>query len=118
MFGRFPLRLVVKRDRFAKVRHRFLERRPAQSVFARLGPPFDRQAFGACGGEMASDRLRFRSIGDQHRRGAPVQRLAPASQEIVIGRVLNQRVFEAIGCLRRDAFDEQKRGVDEAGQGT
>ena len=116
MFGRFSLRLFVKRDRLAKMRHRLLERRTAQGVFARLGPPLDRQALGARRSEMASDRLRFRLSGDQRRCGAPVQGLTAASQEAVIGRVLNQRMLETVACLRRDTFDEQKRGIDEAGQ--
>ena len=66
---------------------------------------------------MMSDRLRFRSSSNQRRRGAFVQRLTAASQEAVIGRVLNQRMLETIARLRRDAFDEQKRGVDETRQG-
>ncbi len=42
---------------------------------------------------------------------APVQRLPTALEEAVVGRVLDQRVLEAIACLRRRALDEQEVGV-------
>ena len=44
VFRSFSFRFIGKRDRFAKMRHRLLERRTAQCVFARIGPPFDRQS--------------------------------------------------------------------------
>jgi hypothetical protein len=62
---------------------------------------------------MVSDGLRFRLDSDQRRRCAPVQ--ATVSQETVIGCVLNRRILEAVAYLRRNAFDEQERGVYEAG---
>ena len=42
---------------------------------------------------------------------AAVQRLAAALEQAVVGRVLDQRVLEAIVGLRRRALDEQKVGV-------
>ena len=62
---------------------------------------------------MTSDRLRLRLSGDERRRREPVERLTAASQEAVVGRVLNQRVLEAVGRLRRGALDEEKVRVHE-----
>jgi hypothetical protein len=51
--------------------------------------------------------------GQQDLGRAPVQRLAAALQQAVVGGVLDQRVLEAIVRVRRDAFDEQQLGVGE-----
>ena len=40
-----------------------------------------------------------------------MQRLAAALEQAVVGRVLDQRVLEAIIGLRRRALDEQEVGV-------
>ena len=45
--------------------------------------------------------------------GAAVQRLAAALEQAVVGRVLDQRVLEAIVGLGRRALDEQEVGVGE-----
>src|ERR1700735_5187462 len=97
--------------------HRLLEGRTAQCVLPRIAPPFDFQPFGAGGSEMISDRLRFRLSSNQRRGCAFVQRLTAASQEAVIGRVLNQRMLEAVGHLRRISVDEQKTCVRETRKG-
>ena len=43
-----------------------------------------------------------------------VERLAAALEKALVGRVLNQRVLEAIGRLRTGALDEQEVRVDKA----
>ena len=45
--------------------------------------------------------------------GPAVQRLPAALEQAVIGRVLDQRVLEAIACLRRRALDEQEVGFSQ-----
>ena len=45
--------------------------------------------------------------------GSAVQRLAAALEQAVVGRVLDQRVLEAISGFGRRALDEQKVGVGE-----
>src|ERR1700728_3198640 len=96
--------------------HRLLEGGTAQCVLPRIAPPFDCQTFGTGGSEMISDRLRFRLSSDQRRGCAFVQRLTAASQEAVIRRVLNQRMLEAVGHLRRQAVNEEKGCVHETRQ--
>ena len=103
--------------RLPEMRNRLLERRTAQSVLSRVAPPFDCQIFDAGRSEMTSDRLRFRLSRDERRGRASVQRLTTASQEAVVGRVLNQRMLEAVGRLWRDAIDEEKVCVHETSQG-
>jgi hypothetical protein len=44
---------------------------------------------------------------------AAMQRLTAAFEEAVVGRVLDQRVLEAIARLRRRALDERKVGIGE-----
>ena len=42
-----------------------------------------------------------------------MQRLAAALEQALVGRVLDQRVLEAIGRLRRRALDEEEVGFGE-----
>ena len=51
-------------------------------------------------GEMVRDRLRLGVGADQRVGGAAVQRLAAALEQALVGRVLDQRVPEAIFSLR------------------
>ena len=46
--------------------------------------------------------------------GAAMERLAAALQEAFVGRVLDQRVFEAIVRLRADALNEENVRLDKA----
>ena len=63
-------------------------------------------------GEMMGDRLGFGRCGFAQDFGrAGMQRLAAALEQAVVGRVLDQRVLEAIISLRRSALDKQKVGV-------
>ena len=112
--GRLAFRLVGERDRPAEMRHRLLEGRTPQRLLARIAPPVDRQIPGAGRGEVAGDRLRLQLRGDERQGRAPVQRLTPASEQAVVGGVLNQRMLEAIGRLRRNAVDKENVGVDES----
>ncbi len=61
-------------------------------------------------------RLSRRALGlvAQDFCGAAVQRLATALEQALVGRVLDQRVLEAIGRLRAGALDEQEVRVDKA----
>ena len=83
---------------------RLLEGRAAQGLVARLAPPFDREIVEAGLGEMMGDdfRLGRGALGliAQDFGGAAVQRLAAALEQAVVGRVLDQRVLEAIVRLR------------------
>ena len=57
------------------------------------------------------DRLRFgRRVFAQDFGRPGMQPLAAALEEAVVGRVLDQRVFEAISSLRRSALDKQQVG--------
>ena len=91
---------------------RLLERRAAQGLVARLAPPFDREIVEAGLGEMMGDRLGFGRRAVAQDFGSPrVQRLAAALEQAVVGRVLDQRVLEAVGRLRSIALDEQNVGL-------
>ena len=91
---------------------RLLEGRAAQRLVARLAPPFDREVVETGLGEMMGDRFGLgRSRSRKDFGGAAMQRLAAALEQAVVGRVLDQRVLEAIVGLRWRALDEQKVGV-------
>ena len=111
------LRFVCHRDRLAEMGDRLLVGRAAQRVFARLAPPLDREIVEPGLGKVTGDRLGFFVSLDERLRRAPVQRLAAAFQEAVVGRVLNQRMLEAVDRLRRDAIDKEKVCVHETAQG-
>ena len=110
------LRFVGHRDRLAEMGDRLLVGRAAQRVFARLAPPVDRQIVEPGLPAVMRHRLRLPHGLDQRLRRASVQRLPAALQEAVVGRVLNQRVLEAIGRLWRDALDEKKVRAHETVQ--
>ena len=96
---------------------RLLERGAAQGLVARLAPPFDREIVEAGFREMMGDDFglgrRALRIVAQEFGGAAMQRLPAALEQAVVGRVLDQRVLEAIVRLRRRALDKQKVGVGE-----
>ena len=76
---------------------RLLEGRAAQRLVARLAPPFDGEIVETGLGEMMGDRLGLGACAStQHLGGAAMQRLAAALEQAVVGRVLDQRVLEAI----------------------
>jgi hypothetical protein len=103
--------LVRHFDRLAEVGDRLLESRAAQSLIARLAPPFDREIIEAGLGEMSRDRLRLGHCAlrllEQAFGGAPMECLAAALEQAVVGRVLDQGVLEAIVGTRRRALDKQ-----------
>ena len=93
---------------------RLLEGRAAQRLVARLAPPFDREIVEAGLSEMMGDRLGLgRRAVAQDFGGAAVQRLAAALEQAVVGRILDQRVLEAVVRLRSIALDEQNVGLGE-----
>ena len=99
-------------DRLAEMGDRLLEGGAAQGLVAGLAPPFDREIVEAGLREMMGDRFGFgRCAFAQDFGCAAMQRLAAALEQAVVGRVLDQRVLEAIVGLRRSALDEQKVGV-------
>ena len=94
------------------MRDRLLKRRAAQGLIARLAPIFDRRVGEARLSEVMRERfrLRLRALGEliaQGFRRAPVQRLAAALEQILVGRVLDQRVLEAVFGVRRQALDKR-----------
>ena len=99
-------RLLRHRDRCAEMGDRLLEGRAAQSVVARLAPPFDRLIVEASLREMIGDhfRLRRRALGlaGQDFGGAPVQCLPAALEQAFVGGVLDQRVLELVDRARRE----------------
>ena len=92
---------------------RLLEGRAAQRLVARLAPPFDGEIVEAGLGEMMRDRFGLGVRVAQRLGGAAMQRLAAALEQALVGRVLDQRVLEAIVRLRRRALDEQEVGLGE-----
>ena len=101
---------------------RLLEGRAAQRLVARLAPPFDREIVEAGLGEMMGDdfRLGRGALGliAQDFGGAAVQRLAAALEQAVVGRVLDQRVLEAIVRLMARALgDEEVRAGEPVERG-
>ena len=109
--------LVRHSDRLAQMGDGFLEGRAPQSLVAGLAPPFDREFVetGFC--EMMGDdfRLGCRPLGliAQDFGGAAVQRLPAALEQAVVGRVLDQRVLEAIVGLRAGALGDEEVRVGE-----
>ena len=91
----------------------FFEGRAAQRLIARFAPPFDGEIVETGLGEMMGDRFGLGLSFDQHVSGAAVEPLPAALQQAVVGRVLNQRVLEAIFSLRRRALDKQQVSVGE-----
>ena len=114
-----PTRCLVRhRYRLAEMGDRLLEGRAAQGLVARLAPPFDREVVEAGLGEVMGDdfglgRRAFGFVPEDFARSA-VERLAAALEKALVGRVLDQRVLEAIGRLRAGALDEQEVRVDKA----
>ena len=105
-------RLVRHLDRLAEMGDRLLEGRAAQRLVARLAPPFDGEIVETGLGEMMGDRLGLGARAFAQSLGrAAMQRLAAALEQAVVGRVLDQRVLEAIVGLRRRALDKQEVGV-------
>ena len=96
---------------------RLLEGRAAQRAVARSSPPFDCRIVEPRLGEMMGDRLGLGIRAEQRLGGAAMQRLAPALEQALVSRVLDQRVLETIGRIWRRAFDEEKVGFGEAFEG-
>ena len=62
-------------------------------------------------------RRALRELISQRFGGATMQCLTAALQQILVSRVLDQRVLEAIFRLRRQAFDQEDVGFGEPFQG-
>src|SRR5271166_6741100 len=94
---------------------RFLKGGAAQRLVARLPPPFYGEIVQPGLGEMVRNDLGLSrcllSIAAKEFACASVQRLAAALEQTAVGRVLDQRVLEAIFGLRRSALDKQQVGV-------
>jgi hypothetical protein len=79
------------------MRDRLLERAAPQRRVAGLAPPFDGELRLVGLGEMMRDQLRLRvGRGDERLRRAPMQRLPAVLEQALVGRVLDERVFEAV----------------------
>ena len=94
-----------------------LEGGAAQRLVAGLAPPFDGEVVEAGLGEVVGDdfRLGRSALGGiaQDFGGATVQRLAAALEQAVVGRVLDQRVLEAIARLMARALGDEEVGAGE-----
>jgi hypothetical protein len=62
---------------------------------------------------MMGDCLRLGFAFDKRLCSATVQRLPAALEQALVGRVLDQRVLEAVGGGRRGAVDEQEVSFHE-----
>ena len=96
----------------------FDQRRALQRPLSRFAPPFDGRFGHARLGEVMRQQLRFGRSGAgelvaQGLADAAVQNLAPALEQILISRVLNERVLEAIVGIRRQALHQQDVGLGE-----
>jgi hypothetical protein len=89
------------------MRDRLGECRAAQSLIARLALPLDREVVESGFSEVMGDGLWLGAAIAEEFRGAAMQRLSAALQEAFVGRVLDQRMLEAIGRLRRGARCEE-----------
>ena len=91
---------------------RLLEGRAAKSLVSRLAPPFDGVLIEARLCEMMGDDFRLASralrVVAQDFGGPSVQRLAAALKQAVVGRILNQRVLEAIARLMARAVGDKE----------
>src|ERR1700722_6341510 len=95
------------------MRDRLLKRRAAQSLIPRLAPPFDREVVEPGLGEVMRDSLGLRASKDERLRCPAVQRLAAALEQAIVGRVLDQRVLEAIvRVMARALGDEEIRASE------
>ena len=95
--------LVRHLDRLAEMRDRLGERRAAQSLIAGLAPIFDRLFGQAALCEVMRQhfglrRRALRELISQRFGGATMQCLTAALQQILVSRVLDQRVLEAISA--------------------
>jgi hypothetical protein len=113
-----PQTLLVRHlDRLAELGDRLLEGRAAERLIACLAPPFDRKVVQPRLRQMMRDDFRLRrgalwNIAQNFGRTA-VQHLAAALEQAVVGRVLDQRVLEAIVRPRRRPLDEKDIGTGE-----
>ena len=97
--------------------NRLLKGGAAERLVARLAPPFDGQVVEPRLGEMMRDHLglsdrSFRIVAQKF-RSAAVQRLTAAPEQAVVGRVLDQRMLEAIGRLMARALGDEQVRVGE-----
>ena len=101
---------------------RLLESRAAKGLVARFAPPFDREVVEAGLREMMGDDFRLGrgapELIAQNFGGAAVQRLAAALEQAVVGRILDQRMLEAIVRLMARALgDEEVRAGEPVERG-
>ena len=101
-----------------ELRRGFNQRRALQRPLSRLRPPFDgrfgeaRLAEVMCQ-QLGLDRSGGGEIIAQDLGDAAVQNLAPAFEQVLISRILDQAVFEAIIGFGRHALDQQDVGFGE-----
>ena len=95
------------------MRDRFLVGRTAQRLIARPSPPFNRKFIEPSFGEMPREnfgrRARVFLLMQEDFAGAAVERPAAALKQAVVGRILDQRVLEAIICVRAAALSGLSR---------
>ena len=97
------------------MRDRLLKGRAAKREIARLAPVFNRGLGEARLGEVMGDQFRFslddtREFFAQGFGDAPMQDLPPAPQQAFVGRVLHERVLEAVACFGRGSVAKHQLG--------
>ena len=96
----------------------FNECRALQGSLSRFGPPLIAASIQTRVCKVMRQQFRFGcSVGGElvakDLAHAAVQNLAPALEQILISRILNERVLEAIIGSRREALHQQDVGFGE-----
>jgi hypothetical protein len=94
-------RFVCHLDGLAEKRDRFLESGTMQRLVAGFAPPFDGRVGQTRLREVMRQHFRLgrRSVREaiaQNLGDAPMEHLPPTLEKIFVGRILNERVLEAI----------------------
>src|SRR5215472_14173894 len=112
---------VGQADRLFQMCDRLVVGRSVQRPVTRLDPPFDGSFVQSSLREMMGDDLRLdlgycREPIAQGLGNAPVQDLSAALKQVLVGRVLHQRVLEAVDRVRWIAAAKYKLRVLELGE--
>src|SRR5262249_11383919 len=109
---------LEQRDRLAELSDRLVVRRPRLRSLAGPAIVDDRvvdasRRLGVSGYHLRLALDALPAALDQHVHHPPVELLARALQQRPIRRLLHERVFEAVGRVRRLAAAEENLGVHE-----
>src|SRR5215467_10259759 len=114
----YPGRLCLPFDGLAEMGDRLLKGGTSQRLVAGFAPPFDRGFDQPRLREVMREQLRLgRSGGDkliaQNLTRAAVQCLATALKQVLISRILNERMLKAVFGFRRETLDQEYVGLGQ-----